>query len=128
MTPGSKMRCAPLLPPHPGAARCHGLPWGDGESPAAEGRMERAGQVACAWVFERYFPLTPALSLGARENLTPLGGESDALRRAGVSALNRGAHGAGVVEFIRSSHADGCFERCFTLTPALRAATVSLVE
>ncbi len=49
------------------------------------------------------FPLTPALraatvSLGERENLSPLGGEWNALGR---------------------SHAHGCFERCFPLTPAL---------
>ena len=45
------------------------------------------------WCFERCFPLTPALSLGARENRPPLRGESNALGRADVSALNRGAHG-----------------------------------
>src|SRR6266568_2168657 len=41
----------------------------------------------------RSAPLLP-LSLGEREDLPPLGGESNALRRAGVSASNRGAHGA----------------------------------
>jgi hypothetical protein len=45
------------------------------------------------WCFERSFPLTPALSLGARENRPPLRGELNALGRADVSALNRGAHG-----------------------------------
>jgi hypothetical protein len=40
------------------------------------------------------FPLTPALSPGERENRPPLRGESNALGRAGVSALNRGARGA----------------------------------
>src|SRR6266567_3250592 len=34
------------------------------------------------------------LSLGERENRQPLSGESKALDRAGVSALNRGAHSA----------------------------------
>ncbi len=51
----------------------------------------------CAWIWQtgtRLFPLTPALSLGERENRPPLRGESNALGRAGVSALNRGAHGA----------------------------------
>src|SRR5713101_2309326 len=42
----------------------------------------------------RLFPLTPALSLVERENRPPLRGESNALGRAGVSALNRRAHGA----------------------------------
>jgi hypothetical protein len=46
------------------------------------------------WCFERCFPLTPALSLGEREDLAPRGGESNALRLAGVSASNRGPHGA----------------------------------
>ena len=40
------------------------------------------------------FPLTPALSLVERENRLPLRGESNALGRVGVSALNRGAHAA----------------------------------
>ncbi len=40
------------------------------------------------------FPLTPALSLVERENRPPLRGESNALGRVGVSALNRGAHAA----------------------------------
>src|SRR5713226_10570436 len=34
------------------------------------------------------------LSLGERENRPPLSGESNALGRAGISALNRAAHGA----------------------------------
>ncbi len=46
------------------------------------------------WCFERSFPLTPALSLGERGNRPQLRGESSARARAGVSALNRGAHGA----------------------------------
>ncbi len=40
------------------------------------------------------FALTPALSLGERENWMPLYGESIALGPAGVSALNRGANGS----------------------------------
>ena len=46
------------------------------------------------WCFERCFPLTPALSLGERENRPPRSGESNALGRAGAQALNRGARGA----------------------------------
>src|SRR5712691_8317270 len=65
------------------------------------------------------FPLTPALSLGEGENRPPLRGESNSLSRAGVSALNRGAHGACVAEFIGSWQAHWCFERGFPLTPAL---------
>src|SRR6266704_4685454 len=42
----------------------------------------------------RRIPLTPALSLGERENRPPLGSESNPLGRAGVSALNRRANGA----------------------------------
>ena len=51
----------------------------------------------CAWIWStgtRLFPLTPALSLGERENRPPLRGGSNALGRAGVSGLNRRAHGA----------------------------------
>src|SRR6266699_1914014 len=65
------------------------------------------------------FPLTPALSLGERENRPPLRGESNSLSRAGVSVLNRGAHGACVAEFIGSWQAHWCFERGFPLTQAL---------
>src|SRR5438309_1784308 len=71
------------------------------------------------WCFENCFPLTPALSLGERENRPPLGGESNALRRGGVSALNRGPHGAFVVVSVGSSQVHWCFENCFPLTPAL---------
>ena len=39
------------------------------------------------------FPLTPALSLGERENRQPIGGESNPLGRAAISALKRAAHG-----------------------------------
>ena len=77
---------------------------------------------ACAWILAtgaRIFPLNPALSLGERENRSPLRGESNALGGAGASALNRGAHGSCVVEFIGSSQAHLCFERGFPLTPAL---------
>ena len=55
----------------------------------AEGRA-----VASALVFRASLPPHPALSLGERENRPPLRGESNALGRAGVSAFNRGAHGA----------------------------------
>ncbi len=51
----------------------------------------------CAWTWsagKRLFPLTPALSLGERENRPPLSGEPNALDRAGISALNCAAHGA----------------------------------
>src|SRR6266478_7698778 len=50
--------------------------------------------VASALVFRAFLPPHPALSLGERENRPPLRGESNAQGRAGVSALNRGAHGA----------------------------------
>src|SRR5437899_12396571 len=53
--------------------------------------------MGCSWMLStgaRHFPLTPALSLGERENRPPLRGESNAPGRAGVSALNRRAHGA----------------------------------
>src|SRR5438552_3316928 len=40
------------------------------------------------------FPPHSTLSLGERENRPPLLGESNALGRADVSALNRRAHGA----------------------------------
>src|SRR6266851_6185055 len=56
--------------------------------------MVERGAVASAWVFRAFLPPHPALSLGERENRSPLSGESNALGRAGVSALNRGAHGA----------------------------------
>src|SRR6266851_9302226 len=57
--------------------------------------MVERGAVASAWVFRAFLPPHPALSLGERENRPPPSGESNALGRAGVSALNRGAHGAG---------------------------------
>src|SRR6266568_704677 len=94
MTPCSKMRCARLLPPHPGAARCHRLPWGEGECPAAECRIERAGQFAGAWEFRALLPLTPALSLGEREDRSARFRQSRASRvvaaRVAVFALPEG--------------------------------------
>ena len=53
------------------------------------------------------FPLTPALSLGERENRPPLRGESNALVRAGVLALNRGARGASGSDILPKKDA-GC--------------------
>ncbi len=70
------------------------------------------------------WPLLPALRAATvspreRENRPPLRGGSNALGRAGVSALNRGALSASVVELLGSSQAHWCCERCFPLTPAL---------
>jgi hypothetical protein len=48
--------------------------------------------LASALVFRAFLPPHPALSLGERENRRPVRGESNALGRAGVSALNRAAH------------------------------------
>src|SRR5260221_11587745 len=45
--------------PHPGAARCHLLPCGAGESPAAAWRIERAGQLVIVWVFRALLPPHP---------------------------------------------------------------------
>jgi hypothetical protein len=56
--------------------------------------MVEGRAVASALVFRAFLPPHPALSLGERENHPPLRGESNAVGRAGVSALNRGAHGA----------------------------------
>src|SRR6266849_8408212 len=56
--------------------------------------MVEGREVASALVFQALVPPHPALSLGERENRPPLRGESNALRRAGVSAWNRRAHGA----------------------------------
>src|SRR5258708_16029125 len=50
--------------------------------------------VASALVFRALLPPHPALSLGERENRAPPRGESNALGRASVSALNRGGHSA----------------------------------
>ena len=61
------------------------------------------------WCFERCFPLTPALSLGERENRPPLRGESNALDRAAVSTLNRGAHGASASDLRLKKDAGGLF-------------------
>ncbi len=57
-------------------------------------RWRKRARSQAHWCFERCFPLTPALSLGERENLPPRSGESNALGRAGAPALNRGARGA----------------------------------
>src|SRR6266568_4356236 len=56
--------------------------------------MVEGRAVASALVFRAFLPPHPALSLGERENRRPLRGESNARDRAGVSASNRGAHGA----------------------------------
>src|SRR5713226_8046813 len=69
MTPCSKRRCAPLLPPH--ARRC-ALPlpplgWRE-NLPPLSGESNALGRSHAQGCFERYFPLTPALSLGEREN------------------------------------------------------------
>src|SRR5713226_7610039 len=79
--------------------------------------MAEAHAVASALVFRALLPPHPAFSLGERENRPSLRGESNTLGRASVSALNRGANGASVVEFIRGSQTNRCFERCFPLTP-----------
>src|SRR5229473_1663063 len=81
--------------------------------------MAEAHAVASALVFRALLPPHPAFSLGERENRPSLRGESNTLGRASVSALNRGANGASVVEFIRGSQTNRCFERCFPLTPVL---------
>src|SRR6266852_310337 len=67
--------------------------------------------------WDRIFSPSPRPSPLGRENRPPLRGESNSLSRAGVSALNRGAHGACVAEFIGSWQAHWCFERGFPLTP-----------
>src|SRR5713226_3844108 len=79
--------------------------------------MAEAHAVASALVFRALLPPHPAFSLGERENRPSLRGESNTLGRASVSALNRGANGASVVEFIRGSQTNRCFERAFPLTP-----------
>ena len=66
----------------------------------------------CAWIGStgtRLFPLTPALSLGERENRAPLPGEPNALGRAGVSALNRGAYCASGNDARLNKDAGCCF-------------------
>jgi len=42
--------------------------------------MVERGAVAGAWVFRAFLPPHPALSLGERENRSPLRGESNELR------------------------------------------------
>jgi len=69
------------------------LPWERENRPPPSDESNALGNSQAHECFERYFPLTPALSLGERGNRPPLSGESNALSRSGVSALNRGAHG-----------------------------------
>src|SRR6266571_8357177 len=93
-----------------GKAACnsHGLVALPGVELCAPSLIDFIGSSPARWFAERFFPLTPALSLGERENRPPLSGESNALGRAGVSALNRGAHGASGSE-VRLKKDAGCW-------------------
>jgi hypothetical protein len=65
------------------------------------------GKPPSALVFRAFLPPHPALSLRERENRPPLRGESNARGRAGVSAFNRGPHGASGSDLRLEKHA-GC--------------------
>jgi hypothetical protein len=56
---------------------------------------------------DRERPLTPALSPRERENRLPLSGESNALGRAGMTALNHGVYGASGSD-VRPKKEAGC--------------------
>src|SRR5438552_1726039 len=72
-----------------GKAACnsHGLVALPGVELCAPSLIDFIGSSPARWFAERFFPLTPSLSLGERENRPPLSGESNALGRAGISAL-----------------------------------------